>query len=38
MEVQNQKISALNELINSIDKKAFITYKETQNIYNGFLK
>ena len=33
------KLKELNDkLVNSIDKKAFITYKETQNIYNGFLK
>lgn len=38
MEVQNSSLKKLNELINSIDNKAFITYKETQNIYNGFLK
>ena len=38
MEVKNKNIKELTNLIKKIDEKAFITLRETQNIYNGFVK
>lgn len=38
MEVKNKNIKDLTNLIKKIDTKAFITLRETQNIYNGFVK
>ena len=38
MEVKNRNIKELTNLIKKIDEKAFITLRETQTIYNGFVK
>ena len=38
MEVKNKNIKELTNLIKKIDEKAFITLRETQTIYNGFVK
>lgn len=38
MEVKNRNITELTNLIKKIDEKAFITLRETQTIYNGFVK
>ena len=38
MEVKNRNIKELTNLIKKIDKKAFIKLRETQTIYNGFVK
>ena len=38
MEVKNKNIQHLTNLIKKIDAKAFITLRETQSVYNGFVK
>lgn len=38
LEIKNKDKKDLTKLIKSMDPNAFITYKETQMVYNGFLK
>ena len=38
MIIKKRNIKELTNLIKKIDEKAFITLRETQTIYNGFVK